>query len=84
MKNTRTTESSQCVQCGGRLRNAVFCPACGGSCCSWACHSRHLSQHAAPVAAPQVPRPGRTASYPAAEARRDEWPDPMGGQAVAG
>ena len=56
MKNPRTTETSQCVSCGGRLRNAVFCSACGHSSCSWACHSRHLAQHSA--------RPGRPASLP--------------------
>ena len=41
MKDPRTTESSQCVACGGRLRNAVFCPVCGHSSCSWTCSMRH-------------------------------------------
>lgn len=74
MKDPRTTESSQCVTCGGHLRNAIFCPTCGHSSCSWACHMRHHAQHSA--------RPGRTASYQG-ESRRDERPDPMGEQAFA-
>jgi hypothetical protein len=74
MKNSRTTETSHCVTCGGRLRNAVFCSTCGHSSCSWACHSRHLAQHAA--------RPGRPTSYQG-DTRRDERPDPAGEQAFA-
>ena len=65
MKNPRTTETSQCVTCGGRLRNAVFCPICGHSSCSWAC------SHAAPRAALDAARaarvlPGRLPSRRAA------------------
>jgi len=72
MKDPRTTDkTSQCVLCGGHLRNAVFCPTCGHSACSWACHTRHLAQHAV-----------RTAPYPG-EHRRDERPDAMGEQAFA-
>jgi hypothetical protein len=73
MKDPRTTETSQCVLCGGRLRNAVFCPTCGHSSCSWACYMRHLAQHS---------RPGWPASYPS-DSRRDERPDQAGEQAVA-
>jgi len=43
--DTFKIDASQCVLCGGRLRNAVFCPACGHSSCSWACYLRHLAQH---------------------------------------
>jgi hypothetical protein len=43
--DTFKINTSQCVLCGGRLRNAVFCPACGRSSCSWACYLRHLAQH---------------------------------------
>ncbi len=75
MKNPNATEASRCVMCGHRLRNAVFCQACGHSSCSWACHLRHLAQHPA--------RPGRPAPYQN-DSRRDERPDPAGGRAVAG
>jgi hypothetical protein len=75
MKGPRTTESSHCVVCGGRLRNAVFCPVCGGSSCSWACSMRHAAQHSM--------HPVRPASYQG-EPRRDEWQDPMAEQAFAG
>jgi hypothetical protein len=74
MENPRTTETSQCVLCGGRLRNAVFCPVCGHSSCSWACYMRHLAQHSR--------RPGRPASYPS-DARCDDRQDPASEQAVA-
>jgi hypothetical protein len=74
MKDLPTTETSQCVTCGGRLRNAVFCPVCGRSSCSWACYMQHLAQHPA--------RPGGPASYPS-DPRRDEQPDQAGGQAFA-
>ena len=72
MKDTRTTETSQCVMCGGHLRNAVFCPTCGHSACSWACHARHVAVHAV-----------RAGSYQHGDRRRDERPDPMGEQAFA-
>jgi hypothetical protein len=72
MKDSRTDEASQCVSCGGRLRNAVFCSTCGRSSCSWTCHMQHLSQHAT-----------RPASH-SGEPRCDDRPDPTGGQVVAG
>jgi hypothetical protein len=75
MNNPRTTETSQCVLCGGRLRNAVFCPVCGRTSCSWACYMRHLAQHSK--------RTGRTASHQS-DARCGEWQEPADGQAVAG
>ncbi len=75
MKDPRKTETCQCVRCGGRLRNAVFCPVCGHSACSWACYTRHLEQHSM--------RPGQLAAYPV-DGRRDEWQDALGEQAVAG
>lgn len=71
MKDPRTTETSHCVMCRSHLRNAVFCPTCGRSACSWACYTRHLAQHTA-----------RAAPYPG-EHRRDERPDAMGEQAFA-
>ena len=37
--------SSRCLVCGGRLRNAVFCPLCGSSLCSLACYLEHLTGH---------------------------------------
>lgn len=74
MKDMRTTEASHCVLCGGHLRNAVFCPKCGHSACSWACYARHIEQHAT--------RPGRPAPH-AGDPRRDERPGPMGDQAFA-
>jgi hypothetical protein len=74
MKNSRTDEASQCISCGGRLRNAVFCSACGHSSCSWACYLKHFSQHAA--------RAGRPASHPG-EPWRDDRPDQAGGQVTA-
>jgi hypothetical protein len=46
MNNACITDTSQCVVCQGRLRNAVFCSICGESSCSWACYLRHLAQHA--------------------------------------
>ena len=75
MKNPRTTESSQCVTCGGRLQNAVFCAVCGHSSCSWACSMRHLAQHSM--------RPGRPAPYQG-NSCHDEWQAAAGEQAVAG
>ncbi|MHB1556626.1 MAG: hypothetical protein ACYC61_03980 [Isosphaeraceae bacterium] len=71
MKNTRATDTSKCVLCGGRLRNAVFCPICGRSSCSWACSARHVAQHGI---APAV--------YPG-DATHDERPDPASEQALA-
>jgi hypothetical protein len=75
MKNSCTIETSQCVLCGGRLRNAVFCPVCGHSSCSTACHVRHLAQHAV--------NPGRPASYPG-NSWRDEKPERAEGQTAVG
>ena len=74
MEDSRKIETSQCVLCGGRLRNAVFCPVCGRSSCSWACYIRHLAQHSV---CPEGP-----ASHPS-DPRRDEQPDPAGGKAFA-
>ncbi|MGP0066647.1 MAG: hypothetical protein ACLQGP_24040 [Isosphaeraceae bacterium] len=48
------------------MRNAVFCPVCGESSCSWACYLRHLAQHAK--------LSGRPATYPG-EARRNDRQD---------
>ena len=76
MKNSRINEASQCVSCGGRLRNAVFCSACGQSSCSWACHLQHLSRQHAVLTGRPASRPG--------ESWRDDRPDPAGERAVAG
>ena len=32
---------SFCLECGRRLRDAIFCPYCGASACSWDCYGRH-------------------------------------------
>ena len=66
MKNAYITDTSQCVVCDGRLRNAVFCSVCGESSCSWACYLRHLAQHTQ-----HTRLAGRAATY-AGEARRED------------
>jgi hypothetical protein len=71
MKNAGITDTSQCVVCDGRLRNAVFCSICEKSSCSWACYLRHLAQHAR--------RPRHPASYPG-EPRQDDGPDSRAGR----
>jgi hypothetical protein len=36
-----------CQLCRGKLEHtAFFCPQCGQSTCSWACHRKHLACHA--------------------------------------
>jgi hypothetical protein len=45
MEAGKSIDSSHCEVCGRRLRNAVFCSACGESLCSWECYTRHLAQH---------------------------------------
>jgi hypothetical protein len=57
--------ASDCVLCGGRLRNAIFCPLCGRSSCSWACYMRHLAQHSLSS--------GRPSTY-RSDSRRHETP----------
>ena len=58
MKNSsRATDTNKCVLCGGRLRNAVFCPVCGRSSCSWTCSVKHVAEHG--IAPPAYP--GNTA-----------------------
>jgi hypothetical protein len=52
MKQLGTMNASECVLCGGRLRNAVFCRLCGRSSCSWACYLRHLGQHSVRTESP--------------------------------
>jgi len=44
---------SNCVQCGRRLRDAVFCPECGLSTCSWKCHVQHTVAHEHPAVVPE-------------------------------
>lgn len=39
--------STYCCGCGGRLRDAIFCPWCGECLCSCRCVDRHLVQHLA-------------------------------------
>jgi hypothetical protein len=56
--DTLKINPSQCVLCGGRLRNAVFCPACGRSSCSWACSLRHLAEHSRHPARPSTNQSG--------------------------
>ena len=71
MKNPMMTDASRCVLCDGRLRNAIFCPSCGESSCSWACYMRHLGQHSR--------MPGHSPSY-SSDSRRDDGPGPAGEQ----
>jgi hypothetical protein len=37
---------SFCQECQRRLRDAIFCPWCGQSSCSWKCHVQHVARHA--------------------------------------
>jgi len=77
MNKPCATDTGRCVMCDGRLRNAVFCPVCGHSSCSWACHLRHLAQHA------QVA--GRVSTYQGEPARdREEGPTGAIGESGAG
>lgn len=68
MKKLSVVNASECVLCGGRLRNAVFCPTCGQSACSWGCYLRHLTEHA--------PAQGVLPSYQS-DSRRHDGPDPI-------
>jgi hypothetical protein len=44
---------SHCLECGRKLRDAVFCPQCGGGLCSRECLAKHAERHrAVPEAAP--------------------------------
>ena len=36
---------SHCIHCGRRLRDAIFCPECGMSTCSWTCQAQHAAGH---------------------------------------
>jgi hypothetical protein len=44
---------SHCIHCGRRLRDAIFCPECGMSTCSWACQAQHAASHEREAAAAQ-------------------------------
>jgi hypothetical protein len=46
MTNGSASDASKCLLCGRRLRNAVFCPICGSSLCSWVCYIKHIAEHA--------------------------------------
>lgn len=48
----------ECPDCGGRLRNNIFCGQCGEVLCSWFCYLRHLRVH--------LPISGRIGVAPAA------------------
>jgi hypothetical protein len=45
MTPQRMDSANVCFLCGRRLRNAVFCPLCGSSLCSWECHIKHSAAH---------------------------------------
>jgi uncharacterized membrane protein YvbJ len=46
---------SHCIQCGRRLRDAVFCPQCGMSACCWKCQAQHAVGHKNSAATAQSP-----------------------------
>jgi hypothetical protein len=55
-----------CVECNQRLRNAFFCPRCGGAACSWKCYDKRRSRHAPVRAVPSAP-PANGKSCPRAQ-----------------
>jgi hypothetical protein len=46
MDSQSRTDGGRCPECGGRLRNGVFCRLCAEECCSWLCYLRHIANHA--------------------------------------
>jgi hypothetical protein len=45
-----------CVECSRRLRDAIFCPYCGASACSWDCYVRHYAgEHCMTPTFPGIP-----------------------------
>ena len=55
----------ECPDCGGPLRNNIFCSQCGEVLCSWFCYLRHLRVH--------LPISGRVGVAPAAGQQQQEW-----------